>query len=91
MTQIPGKQSLTSDRAVTGAFLLRIPENEDNDDTFSKRHVFIARTSRNSLQRYMYIMETISKNMSVSYTEHIPWWRHQMEAFSASLAIYAGN
>ena len=23
--------------------------------------------------------------------QYIPWWRHQMEAFSALLAIYAGN
>ena len=25
------------------------------------------------------------------YTQHQTWWRHQMETFSALLAIYAGN
>ena len=25
------------------------------------------------------------------YTQHLPWWRHQMKTFSALLAICAGN
>ena len=35
-------------------------------------------------------MNIISSNLNCSYT-NIPWWRHQMETFSALLALCAGN
>ena len=33
----------------------------------------------------------LSTWQSVAYNKHIPWWHHQMETFSALLAICAGN
>ena len=47
-------------------------------------YVFLAQTHRNGLHGPAYTF--------LEYTNHPqPWWRHQMETFSALLAICAGN
>ena len=45
---------------------------------------------RSVLNVIMHIMSQLSKLTDMEIT-HLSWWRHQMETFSALLAICAGN
>ena len=40
----------------------------------------------------MHLEDFMSINVDTTHNnQSTPWWRHEMETFSASLAIYAGN
>ena len=47
-------------------------------------------TSNNAHGSHFYILYC-SKMLHTNHLRIIPWWRHQMETFSALLAICAGN
>ena len=55
---------------------------------FSRRHQWI--DSYNNV-REMVPLKSINRVLCALRDEYLTWWRHQMETFSALLAICAGN
>ena len=57
-----------------------------------KQNVLVGNKHLQKLRAQKYSVENLSKgNVSILTNRHSTWWRHQMETFSALLAICAGN
>ena len=53
--------------------------------------VVVLTTSGAAIDKQVGITITFEFQSSMQYVHSFPWWRHQMEIFSALLAICAGN